>query len=42
MLGTLADHVGVHTAFLVVPAFMACALALLLARPEAAEHHVRS
>ena len=42
MLGTLADHVGVHTAFLVVPVFMACALALLLVRPESAVHHVRS
>lgn len=42
LLGTLADRFGVHTAFLIVPAFMVIALALLLARPEAAAHHVRS
>ena len=42
LLGILADHVGVHTAFLIVPCFMVLALALLLVRPEVGEHHVRS
>lgn len=42
LLGTLADRVGVHTAFLIVPAFMVISLALLLARPEAVAHHARS
>lgn len=42
LLGTLADRVGVHTAFLIVPAFMVIALALLLARPEAVVHHAHS
>ena len=42
LLGTLADRFGVHTAFLVVPAFMVCALALLLVRPEAVAHPPRS
>jgi len=42
LLGILADHVGLHTAFLIVPCFMVLALALLLVRPEVGEHHVRS
>lgn len=42
LLGVLADRVGVHSAFLIVPFFMVCALALLLARPEAVAHPPRS
>ena len=32
-LGVLADHVGFHTAFLMVPVFLGLALVILLVRP---------
>ena len=33
VLGTLADAIGFHTAFLMVPLLLGCALAILIARP---------
>ncbi|CAB5037384.1 unannotated protein [freshwater metagenome] len=38
-LGVIADHVGVHLAFLMVPVFLAIALTILLVRPVAAQEH---
>ena len=33
LLGVLSDTIGVHTAFLLVPALLAVALILMVARP---------